>query len=252
MRDALTLAFGTLTAWKVPPPRTVDARTAGAAMLLAPLTQLPMLAAAGLAATLWLGLGGPASVLAVLLVGAVVLGTRGMHLDGLADTADGLSASYDRDRALAVMKSPHVGPGGVGAVVLALLLQVTALGALIDAGALAVAAVALLVSRQVLAGACHPLLPPVSDRGLGRTVAGTVGTARAGVSGAVMLAVALLPTAFGQPWWAGIGAVLGGWTAAALTLWHVHRRLGGINGDVLGAAIEISLAASLASAALSV
>lgn len=250
MRDAPALAFGTLTAWKVPPPRRVDARTAGAAMLLAPLTQLPMLLVTGLVAALWLAFGGPAGVLAVLLVAAVTLGTRGMHLDGLADTVDGLSASYDRQRALQVMRSPDVGPGGVSAVVLVLLLQVASLAALIEAGAPACAAVALLVSRQVLAGACHRLLPAVSGSGLGQAVAGTVSTARAAASGVVMLLVALLPAALGQPWWVGPFTVLAGWSAAAVTLWHVHRRLGGINGDVLGATIEITLAAALAAATL--
>lgn len=261
MRDAAALAFGTLTAWPVPPPRRIDAGTAGAAMLLAPLTQLPLLALLGLVAAGWLALAGPPLVLAVLLVGGVVVSTRGMHLDGLADTADGLSASFDRTRALAVMKSPDIGPSGVAAVVLALLLQVTSLAALAGAaataptpvagaGPLTLGALALLASRQVLSAACHTRVPPLTDSGLGRTVAGTVSTPRALASAALMLAVGAGAAALGQPWWAGPATVLAGWAGAALTLRHTIRRLGGINGDVLGATMEVCLAAALAAAAL--
>ncbi len=259
MRDATALAFGTLTAWPVPPPRRIDAHTAGAAMLLAPLTQLPLLAVLGIVAAAWLALGGPPLVLAVLLVGGAVVSTRGMHLDGLADTADGLSASFDRTRSLAVMKSPDVGPSGVAAVTLALLLQVVSVAALADAaaatpvaggGPLALAALAVLASRQVLSLACHRRVPPLSGSGLGRTVAGTVSTAWALASAALMLALAAGAAALGQPWWAGPATVLAGWAGAALTLRHAVHRLGGINGDVLGATIEVTLAASLAAAAL--
>ena len=250
MRDAWALSFGTLTAWPVPPPRSIEFRTAGTAILLAPLTQVPLLALTALGSALWLALGGAPPVLAALLIGAVVLSTRGMHLDGLADTADGLSASYDRERALAVMKAPDVGPSGVAAVVLALLLQAVALAAIIDVGAFALAGVALLVSRQVLAGACHPYFPPLSVSGLGHAVAGTVSTTRAAVSGLIMLGIGVLAAATGQPWWAGPVVVVVGWLAAAVTLLHARRRLGGINGDVLGATIEATFAAALAGAAL--
>lgn len=248
--DALAMAVGTLTAWPVAPPTRVDARVAGRAMLLAPLTQLPLLAFAALGAALWLALGGPEPVLAVLLLAATALSTRAMHLDGLADTADGLSASYDRARALAVMKSSDVGPSGVCALVLGLGVQGTALAALAGAGALPLAAVALLTSRQVLAGACHRAVPPLSGSGLGRTVAGTVSTRQAVGSGALLLLVSVPLAAAAGAWWAGPLVVLAGWGAAAVTVRHAVRRLGGINGDVLGAAIEIGLAAALAAAAL--
>ncbi len=252
MRDALALAFGTLTTWRVPPPRRVERDVARSAMLLAPLTQVPLLVLLAVATIGWTSLGGPAPVLAVLLVGALVLSTRGMHVDGLADTADGLSASYDRERALAVMKSSDVGPSGVAAVVLALGLQAAALTHLIGSGAgLALAAVALLVSRQVLAGACHRRVPAASrTSGLGVTVAGTVPSGAALASGVVLLGVALAPAAWGAPWWAGSLVVLAGWGAAAGVVVHACRRLGGITGDVLGATIEVALAAALATATL--
>ena len=91
-------------------------------------------------------LGGPATGVAVLgarwispLAGAVLavavlaLLTRGLHLDGLADTADGLGPLRDRERALQVMHQSDVGPFGVVTLVLTLLLQVAGAAALLAA-----------------------------------------------------------------------------------------------------------------------
>ncbi|MDI1236261.1 MAG: adenosylcobinamide-GDP ribazoletransferase [Polaromonas sp.] len=60
-------------------------------------------------------------VAAVLSTAATVLLTGGFHEDGLADVADGLGGSYERDRALEIMKDSRVGAFGAMALVLALL-----------------------------------------------------------------------------------------------------------------------------------
>ena len=87
-------------------------------MLLAPLAVLPL---AGIVAlVVWTGSRADVSPLAtaVVAVTTLALGSRAFHLDGLADTADGLTASYDRERSLAVMRTGAAGPAGVVAVVL--------------------------------------------------------------------------------------------------------------------------------------
>lgn len=71
-----------------------------------------------------------ALVAAALSTVATVLLTGGFHEDGLADVADGLGGSAERERALEIMKDSRVGAYGAMALVLALLCKVTLLGLL--------------------------------------------------------------------------------------------------------------------------
>jgi adenosylcobinamide-GDP ribazoletransferase len=252
MLDGLRLAFGTLTALPVPPPTRVDRRVAGHGMLLAPFAVLPFAAlTAGMA---WAGraIGVSAPVTACLVVAVLVLGTRAMHLDGLADTADGLSASYDRDRALEVMRRGDVGPSGVAAVALVLLLDAAAVSAVVQTGAgPLLVALAVLLSRHGLSWACVRGVPAARPEGLGATVAGSVARPALALVSVLLLALAVVgASAAGRPWWVGAaiwGAVV--LTAAAVVV-RANRRLGGITGDVLGATVEIGFAACVTVAAV--
>ena len=176
MPDALRLALGTFTVLRVPAPRHLDARVAGRAMLLAPVTALPLAlgwALLGLAATYgW----APPLVVGGLSVSAGALLSRGMHLDGLADTADGLSASYDRERALEVMRRGDTGPSGAAALVVVLLVQAASLAALTGSTAgITLGAIAVVGSRLAPAIACRRGVPAARSEGLGKTVAGSAG-----------------------------------------------------------------------------
>jgi adenosylcobinamide-GDP ribazoletransferase len=261
--DALRLAFGTLTVLPVRPPRTVDRRTAGRAMVLAPVVALVLglLCAALLAATAH----GPSILRAALCVALLALFTRGMHLDGLADTADGLGSGKPPDEALAVMRRGDVGPFGVVTLALVLLVQVAALAGLIARDvAIGALPVALLVSRAALPLLCSRGVPAARPDGLGNAVAGSV--TRAGLLGAALLWLICLAVvavgyrelagaelAAGQPWSTGVtvlvAATLGGASAVLLAARCV-RRLGGVTGDVLGAAVEVSFTVCLVVLAL--
>ncbi len=249
--DWWRLAVGTLTAWPVAAPRRVDRRVAGRAMVAAPLAMAPTLLALGALAAALHAVRAAELLTSVLLLAALVVSCRAVHLDGLADLADGLSASYSRDRALEVMRRGDVGPSGIAAVVLVLLVDAAALASLAgSAGGLALAAVAVLASRHTLTWACVAL-PAARPGGLGATVAGSVHPAAAAVGGVVLLALALGgPYVAGAPWWSGPAALLAALGAAGVVLHRARGRLGGVTGDVLGACVELSLAAALAAGAL--
>ena len=252
MIDAIRLSVGTLTAIPVPPPRRVDRRVAGWAMAIAPLAVLPL--ALGVLAVSALGalVGAPALVVAAVALIMLVLGTRAMHLDGLADTADGLSAGADRQRALDVMRRSDIGPSGVAAVTLVLLLDVAALTTLLAtwAGG-ALAGVAVLSSRSLLAWACVRGVPSARSDGLGATVAGTVGAPALVASTAAMAACsAAVATLAGLAWWAGPVVLAAALVTGSVVVRRAVRRIGGVTGDVLGAVVETGLAVALTTGAL--
>ena len=252
MLDGLRLAFGTLTAISMPAPSVIDRRVAGRAMTLAPLTQLPLAGALLLWGWAVRDAPVPAPVAAAIALVVVTLATRGMHLDGLADTADALSASYDRVRALEVMRLGNIGPSGVAAVVLVLLVDAGALASLLTArSGIILVVISLVVSRHLLAWACSSGVPSAREEGLGATVAGTVQPAMVGLVLILLLGVSSMATQWsGAGWWAGpvvtASAALGG----VAVIRRAIRRFGGITGDVLGAVIEVSLATGLTASAL--
>ncbi|MER6172110.1 adenosylcobinamide-GDP ribazoletransferase [Streptosporangium sp. NPDC001681] len=172
--DGVRLAIGTLSVFPVR-PGVVDRRAGGVAMAMAPLVGAALGAVAGLvlAMALWLGMTPlPASVLAVAVLALL---TRGLHLDGLADLADGLGSGKPAERALEIMKRSDIGPFGVATLVCTLLLQVAALSELTYTGLGPIVLVtACAAGRLALTWACRAGVPPARPDGLGAMVAGTV------------------------------------------------------------------------------
>lgn len=241
------LAVGTLTVLPIRPPGTVDRVVAGRAMMLAPLALLPLsIIAAGLG---WLvGRGGwPALLSGLVVVSVLAIGTRALHLDGLADTVDGLGSGRDRERALEIMRRGDIGPMGVVALILVLGAQAVAASALTArwTDALLLAAV-IAGSRASLLIACRAGVPAARPDGLGATVAGSV---RKSVAGSIGLLIAVLIVAVvllaGRPWWNGLLAVAVALAVAYGMLAVAVRRFGGVTGDVLGAIVELALTALL-------
>lgn len=241
--DGLRLAVGTLTVLPVRPPGRVDRTVAGVAMVVAPVAVLPVAVVA--AAVVWGGtaLALPPLVAATLALAVVALGTGGLHLDGLADTADGLASGGDRERRLEVMRRGDVGPSGAAALLVVVLVQVGALAGLVarDGSSAATGVLgALLVGRAVLAPACARGIPAARPDGLGSAVAGSVPPAAAVlVGGLTALAAAVAQGRSGL-----VGVAL---AAAVVVLLVVtcRRVLGGISGDVLGAGVELAVAGYL-------
>lgn len=248
--DSWRLAVGTLTALPVRPPRRVDPGVAGVAMVLAPVAAIPL----GLLVAL-VGWGGrelelaPIGVAAVA-VGALALGTRAFHLDGLADTADGLASSYERERALAVMRTGDTGPAGAAALVIVLAIQVGALTSLFahESGPW-LAGLLVCASRSTLTATCARGIPAARTDGLGAAPAGSVPVVVAVAAWAAITAVLCAAFATADlPWWRGLVCAGAALAVVAVLVHRAVKRLGGVSGDVYGAAIELSLAALLLSA----
>jgi adenosylcobinamide-GDP ribazoletransferase len=181
---------------------------------------------------------------AALAVGALAALTGGLHLDGLADTADGLGSRRPRDQALAIMRRSDVGPFGVVALLLVVVVQITAL-ATIAPGWPAAAALGLAVvtGRVAVVLATGPGSPAARPDGFGALVAGATAPRAMAAAGVALAAVVAVTAALAWGWPAavrGVAAAAAGLLAGDLLRRTAKRRLGGMTGDVFGALIEVS------------
>jgi adenosylcobinamide-GDP ribazoletransferase len=231
-------------------PTEIDHNVAGRLVVWFPAigVLLGAVAGGGLLAVEASGLGIARRLLAATIA-VTILGvlTGGLHLDGLADTADGLASRQPRDQALDIMRRSDIGPMGVSAVILIVLMQVFSLATLPTDWLSAVALVAAAVTGRV-AVVLATGLPSARPAGFGALVAGTTTRPVRLTISACLLAVV-----------AGFGAAAGGWPLAARGLAGVVvglaaaaalqraaiRRLGGTTGDVFGALVEVCTATVL-------
>lgn len=241
----LRLALSFFTVAPVP-VRRVDRRVGGVAICLAPAIGAALGAVVG-SAGVGLRVAGASPLLAgVLAVALDTLLTRALHVDGVADTADGLGSYRDRETSLQIMKKSDIGPFGVATVVLTLLLQSAAFAVLLERPALAAiagCAAAAAAGRAAIGLACRRSIPAARENGLGALVAGTVATPTA-IIASLGVAVLAVPAVPGRPW-QGPAAIVVGLLGAGLLTRHVVRRLGGITGDTLGAALQVAVTVAL-------
>jgi adenosylcobinamide-GDP ribazoletransferase len=234
----LAVSFLTRLPLRTPPAGPEDV---GRALAWFPAVGLGLgLAVALLARVLAPHLG--ATLVAVLLIAVLVAASGALHLDGLADLFDGLGGGRgDRERTLALMRDARIGAHGATALVLVLIAKVVALGAVVEGGDLRVLVVFPALGRW-LAALLIVAFPYARAEGLGRAFAQHAGRRE--------LATATLVTAAALAW-AGGGAVVAAapavLSALVLGAW-LSRRLGGLTGDVYGAAIEIGEVVFLISA----
>ncbi len=195
-----------------------------------PLAGLAVGLAGALAWGVARGLGLPGLAAAFAALAAMAWFTRGLHEDGLADFADGLSGATREDR-LRIMRDPALGTFGVLALIFALGLRAAALGSLAEFPAALAALLAAAAASRSMLPALMRALPPARADGLGHHAGRPDGdVVRIGLAAAAVIALVLLP------FWSAVAALIaaaaGAWAVAALA----HRALGGQTGDVLGAA----------------
>jgi len=250
---SLLRALGLFSVVPVPPTDELTKEAAAAALRWLPLVGATLGAVAGLpiaAAAQWSDHG--SAVAAVLAVAVLTLLTRGLHLDGLADTADGLGSRSPADRALEIMRRSDIGPFGVVTLIVVLLLDAVALASLTGAWTpVAALAVAAATGRVAVLGAAHRRVPAARGSGFGAFVARSVSTpVLIGWTVVALAAGGLMASCTGQSpvaWIVGQAIAL---AIAAAFLAHVVRRIGGVTGDVFGALAELGTVAALAAFAL--
>lgn len=175
----------------------------------------------------------PVGVAAVAAVASELLVTGALHVDGLADTADGYGGAT-RERALEIMRDHSIGSYGTAAMLVDLLLKTTIVAGLVSRPGglwMLVAAGALSRGAAGVLGAVVPYARPAG--GTGSVLGGHVAPSLAWFAGSVAVVIAW--AAGGMRGVVGAAAVA---VAAAVWARRCRRRLGGITGDTLGAAVE--------------
>lgn len=253
MTNPLVAALGLFTVIPVPPVAEIDRRLAGRALAALPWVGVIVGGLAGAVLALVSFSGAP---LLPAVAGLAVLAwlTGALHLDGVADTADGLGSRAPAEAALAIMKRSDIGPMGVITLVFVLLFDVAALDALGRvswfAAPLALP-VAAMLGRLVVGFAART--PTARPGGFGALFSGVSTTRTIALNSAAALLVALGAGALAAGL-AGLGAFgFAALVASAAGWWwqrHLHRRFGGMTGDTFGSLIEVTQATFLLVVAL--
>ncbi|MGW2523078.1 adenosylcobinamide-GDP ribazoletransferase [Streptomyces sp. NPDC001617] len=247
--DGLRFAFGTLTVLPVRVTRW-DREAARRGMMNAPVVGLVVGGCSAGLGLLLLFLGAGALLAAVASVAVPAVLTRGLHLDGLADTADGLGSGKPAEEALRIMKQSDIGPFGVITLVFVLLAQVAALARMYGdswARGAAAALVSAVAARLALTLAARAGVPAARPEGLGAAVAGVVPVGGAlGVTVAFTVPCAALGPLLGSYGHIrAVAAIALALAGAELLLRHCTRRFGGITGDVFGGLAETAATVAL-------
>lgn len=177
-------------------------------------------------------------VAAVAAMAAAAVLTGGLHLDGLADTADGLLGGSTPERRLEIMRDPRVGSFGVTALILVLVADVALLAGMTPVGALTGLVVAGAFSRLAMLGVVA-FLPYARTEGLGIAAGGGHRVRDFAVGATIAALIGLL-----DPRRSLIAAACALLTTVLVVL-MARRRIGGATGDVYGACTELGQMAAL-------
>ncbi|MGL5406990.1 MAG: adenosylcobinamide-GDP ribazoletransferase [Propionibacteriaceae bacterium] len=243
MIRAFRASFSFFTIIPVPPLLNVDRDDARRAVVVMPWLGLILGALSAIVGgLLWwrTGMGFLAGITVLTVLSAT---TGAMHLDGIADTADGLGSRQSIDVALTIMKKSDIGPMGVATLVLDLLLGAALLGSLPSWQWLIVAALlGPAIGRASILLATRRGIPCIRPGGFGSLFAEVTPGWQA-VSSTALLIATLAGVGFWAGSWAGVlyacAAAVGSLLVDLLWRKHLLLRLGGLTGDMFGSLVEV-------------
>lgn len=172
---------------------------------------------------------------AALIVALLCLLTRALHLDGLADVADGFGGGYTPERRLEIMKDSRTGSFGVAAILFIVLLKIAALDSLLEHGLLGAIPLGTTLSRFAMVATAYRSPYARKEGGLGKSFVEHISTRHLGVAWILTFTLSI--------WLSGLmalGAIVAILILVALTRLISRRMIGGVTGDVLGAVNEAS------------
>jgi adenosylcobinamide-GDP ribazoletransferase len=173
-------------------------------------------------------------VSAVIGVGLLVMLTRGLHQDGLADTLDGLAGGRTPSDRLAIMKDPRIGALGATGLTLSLILRCAAVATLPEAGRFSTLLCMPVMGRWAMVVGAYGATHARAEGGLAAPFLAHLSWRQ--VSVATAAAVCLVGLAVGLYQTAAILTV--GALISRLLTWSYRRAFGGITGDTLGTTNE--------------
>jgi adenosylcobinamide-GDP ribazoletransferase len=214
-----------------PCPTRIDYANAGQSAIFFPVIGL-ILGSILVTANFLLEPFASAGLSSVILVSLLAFMTRGLHLDGVGDTFDGLGAGGDRDRMLSVMDDSHTGVFGLIAIVLVLFLKIHALESM-DVDRWPALLVATILGRWAMVLLAYR--SKAAKDGLGSRLIDHLQTKQ-------FLLATLITLLLVAGIWRRNGIVMMAWVAIFTTASksYFHRRLGGVTGDICGAVGELS------------
>ena len=177
----------------------------------------------------------PPLLVSLLIVMTLAIITRGLHLDGLSDTLDGLGGGYTKERRLEIMKDSHIGAFGVIGIIFAILMKMMAISELPETSRLLVLVIFPMMSRFSMVLVAWKCPYARKEGGLGKDYVESVDSRAVIFAGASALVVSLLLVSY----W-GLMLFLSVVFISLILAWFFLRALGGVTGDVLGAVNELT------------
>lgn len=225
------IAFQFLTAIPLFPARQFESKELARSMAAFPWVGAA-LGAMGVVFYLLVGQHLPPLLNGALLVALGALATGGFHLDGVADTVDGLAGGWTPEKSLEIMKDSRVGALGAVALCLVLVTKAIAFGSLEGGDLIAALIFVPAVGRSAAVYLAWKSPYARAEGGLGSPY--TQHLRQSAVTTALVSSagLCLLGGWRGFVAWAvvfGYVALLKGW---------MRRRLGGVTGDILGFSVE--------------